>query len=127
MPLDGGFSVTGLPGFKLRGILLVSHSTRFKVSRAKGLRMAEQDEGSDVPLGLATVEQMVTELGKRHTCVILATDGEPGQPPDQIYTACFYQGSTVHAAGLCDWLKEYLIEGARTPNRDLDLDEGEEG
>lgn len=88
--------------------------------------MAEQDEGSDVPLGLATVEQLICELRRRHGAMLVVTEGEIGSANGVDVTQVWVGGSRTHALGLAEWARQFLVTDAMDVAFEGDEDEGEE-
>ena len=89
--------------------------------------MDEEETGGDVSLGLATLEQIVEELGRRYICVVVGVDGIPGDV-DVGFCTCYTHGSPVHAIGLTTWIKEFILEEGREARSESDeCDEDGEG
>lgn len=87
----------------------------------------EQDQGSDVPLGLATTEQLVCELQRRHVALLVVADGEIGATTGVDVTQVWVGGSRVHALGLAEWARQFLVTDAMDVAFDAMDVEGEDG
>lgn len=73
--------------------------------------MSEQ-QTDETPLALATVAQLVQELERRHSAILVVTDGEIGLASGQDVTNVWHSGSRVHALGLAEWSKQFLAADA---------------
>lgn len=76
--------------------------------------MSDPDDGTDrdTPLSLATLPQIVDELGKRFDCVVLACDGMPGQPEGTVAGEFHYCGNLMRAVGLSVVIRNLLTSEA---------------
>lgn len=82
---------------------------------------------ADESLSLATVAQLIGELRRRHTAVLVVTDGEIGTEEGVDVTQVWIGGSRVHALGLAEWARQFLVTDAMDTALDMDMDADEEG
>lgn len=82
--------------------------------------MSDKNNGSI--LEFATITEIVAELRRRYSGILLVTQGEPGQPADAEYTRIYYGGGRIMAIGAAAWAKEFLMEPVRD-SRNFEEDE----